>query len=126
MHLVNDHISVLAIANIAVVGVLLGAAYVVTGRLWLCFAIHAGWNFAQDGVFSIAVSGHAVKPGWLVGEMSGPDWMTGGAFGLEGSAIALVVLLGVTAALLSLARRSGRIVPPFWMRPDRENGVFDR
>lgn len=119
MHLVNDHVSALAIANIAAFGVMLGAAFVLTGRLWLCFAIHAGWNFAQEGVFSSAVSGQVGTPGWLVGEMNGPEWMTGGAFGLEGSAIALVVLLGVTGVMLLLTRRSGRIVLPFWIRTQR-------
>ena len=116
MHLINDNISVLAIANIAVAGVFFAAAFLLTGRLWLCAALHAGWNFFQDGVFSLAVSGHEVKAGLLVTELSGPDWLTGGAFGIEGSAVDLVLVALATTAMVMLAQRRGRMVPPTWRR----------
>lgn len=116
MHLVNDNITALAIANIAAAGVLLAAAYLLTGRLWLCAGLHAANNFFQDGIFSVAVSGHAVKTGLFVTERSGPDWLTGGAFGIEGSAVDLAVVLLASVAILVLAHRRGRFVPPFWKR----------
>ena len=116
MHMINDNISVLAIANIALAGVFFAAAFLLTGRLWLCAALHAGWNFFQDGVFSLAVSGHEVKAGLLVTELSGPDWLTGGAFGIEGSAVDLVLVALATTAMVMLAQRRGRMVPPTWRR----------
>lgn len=116
MHLVNDNISVLAIANIAVAGVFFAAAFLLTGRLWLCAALHAGWNFFQDGVFSLAVSGHEVKTGLFKTELSGPDWLTGGAFGIEGSAVDLALVVLASAAMVLLAWRQGRIVRPTWAR----------
>lgn len=111
MHLVNDNISVLGIANTAAAGVFLASAFLLTGRLWLCAALHAGWNFFQDGIFSLAVSGHEAKAGLLVTELSGPDWLTGGAFGIEGSAVDLVFLVLACSAMLLLAQRRGRFVP---------------
>ena len=116
MHMINDNISVLAIANIALAGVFFAAAFLLTGRLWLCAALHAGWNFFQDGVFSLAVSGHEVKAGLLVTELSGPDWLTGGAFGIEGSAVDLVLVALATTAIVMLAQRRGRMLPPTWRR----------
>ena len=116
MHLVNDNISVLGIANITAAGVLLASAFLLTGRLWLCAGLHAAWNFFQDGIFSVAVSGHEVKTGLLVSERSGPDWLTGGAFGIEGSAIALAVVVLASGVMLALAQRRGRMVLPFWKR----------
>ncbi|MFZ6814337.1 CPBP family intramembrane glutamic endopeptidase [Undibacterium sp. Rencai35W] len=116
MHLVNDNITVLGFASITAAGLLLAAAFMVTGRLWLCVAMHAAWNFFQDGIFSVSVSGHPARNGLYIGKMNGPDWLTGGAFGIEGSAIALAVVVLVTLALLAMAKRNGRIVLPFWQR----------
>lgn len=111
LHLINDDITPLAIANLVVAGMCFGAAFVLTGRLWLCAGLHAGWNFAQDGIFSLPVSGHPVRQGLLVTELQGPDWLTGGAFGIEGSAVDLLLVTLTTAALVALARRRDRMVP---------------
>ena len=116
MHLINDNISVLGIVNTVAAGVLLASAFLLTGRLWLCAALHAGLNFFQEGIFSLAVSGHEVKAGLLVTELNGPDWLTGGAFGIEGSAVDLALVMLASAAMLLLAQRRGRIVLPFWKR----------
>jgi membrane protease YdiL (CAAX protease family) len=114
MHLVNENISVLGIANVAAAGVFFAAAFLLTGRLWLCAALHAGWNFVQDGIFSLAVSGHRVKEGLLATELSGPDWLTGGAFGIEGSAIDLMLVVLASAAVVMLAQRRGLMMQPAW------------
>lgn len=116
LHLINDNVSALGIANITAAGALLAAAYLLTGRLWMCAGLHAAGNFFQDGIFSMAVSGHEVKTGLFQSELSGPDWLTGGAFGIEGSVIDLVMLLLVTVGLLVMAQRRGRLVLPFWQR----------
>jgi uncharacterized protein len=87
-------------------GLLFGAAYLLTRSLWFCTALHLSWNFAQGAVFSIAVSGHS-GAGWLRGNLVGPDWLTGGAFGAEGSVIALVLCLTTTTGLLMLAYQRG-------------------
>lgn len=116
MHLFNDHASALGIANTAIAGVFFAAAFLLTGRLWLCAALHTGWNFFQDGIFSLAVSGHEVKTGLLVTELSGPDWLTGGAYGIEGSAIDLALVAVAAALVVWLARRKGRMVAPAWKR----------
>ena len=116
MHLLNDNITVLAIANLTAAGVFLASAYLLTGRLWLAAGLHAAWNFVQNSIFSLAVSGHEVKAGLLVTERSGPDWLTGGAFGIEGSAVDLVVVVLASVAMVALAVRRGRMVLPFWKR----------
>jgi membrane protease YdiL (CAAX protease family) len=97
-------------------GILLGAAYMLTRRLWLAIGIHAGWNFTQGWIFSVPVSGGKAPEGLLLVQRHGPDWLTGGAFGLEASAVAMVVATSAGCVLLWLAHRRGQFVAPMWAR----------
>lgn len=97
-------------------GLLLGAAFMLTRRLWLCTAIHLGWNAAQGAIFSASVSGHAHK-GMFQAAFSGPDWLTGGAFGPEASVVAVLLCAGCALLVLRRCVVAGRVVPPRWRRP---------
>ena len=50
----------------------------------MSWAVHFSWNYMQTGVFGMNNSGLA-QGGFITPLLSGPDWLTGGAFGLEGS-----------------------------------------
>jgi uncharacterized protein len=93
-------------------GLLFGAAFLLTRRLWLCAALHLSWNFMQGAVFSIAVSGQTGQ-GWLRSSLSGPDWLTGGAFGAEASVISVAVCLLGSTFLLYLTYRVDKADPSF-------------
>lgn len=97
-------------------GILLGAAYMITRRLWFPIAIHAAWNFTQGWVFSVPVSGGDAPEGLLLTTRNGPDWLTGGAFGLEASAVAMVVatLAGVIMLVRAIKRDGTRA--PMWVK----------
>lgn len=110
-HLPGNGIDALAMAVAVVAGAFLGAAYLATRRLWLCMALHIGWNFTLGSIFSISVSGHERTAGLITGSLSGPAWLTGGAYGLEGSLLTLVLLLGAGAGLLRRAVSRGHVVP---------------
>ena len=103
LHLLN-HGATLADAGAIVIegGLLLGAAFMYTGRLWLCIGIHTAWNFTQGGVFSVAVSG-GDSHGLFNTILTGPPWLTGGAFGVEGSVVAVLVCGIAAASMLMLA-----------------------
>ena len=110
VHIANPNATLWSSFAIAVeAGLLLGAIFHVTRSLPLCMGVHMAWNFAQGTVFGIPVSGTKSR-GWLVSEVSGPEWLTGGAFGVEASVITVFLSLGVTVALLAWARRQGTIV----------------
>ena len=94
-------------------GLLLGAAYVVTRRLWMVIGVHFAWNFTQGGVFGAAVSGHG-GGGLLRSESGGPELITGGAFGPEASIFAVLVCVPVAAYLLVHGHRRGRFLAPMW------------
>jgi membrane protease YdiL (CAAX protease family) len=103
----------LALGVTAAAGVFFSAAYMLTRRLWFCIGIHIAWNYTLGTIFSIPVSGHE-STGLLRGQLSGPDWMTGGAFGLEATLFTLLVLLVLGAWLLWRARQRGNFVGAAW------------
>jgi membrane protease YdiL (CAAX protease family) len=120
LHLLNPNATLLAGAAIALeAGLLLGAAYMLTRRLWFPIGIHFAWNFVQGGIFGVAVSGN-VSTGLFVSSLTGPGWLSGGAFGAEASLVAVVVCLSAFALLIWQAFKRGHIVPPFqdsYLRP---------
>jgi len=61
-------------------------AYLKTGRLWMPIGLHLGWNFCQASVFGFAASGQK-SPTLIMQSPTGPDWLSGGAFGAEGSVL---------------------------------------
>lgn len=109
-HMPGNDLSALSIAITVVAGGFLGAAYLATRRLWLCIALHTAWNFALGSIFSISVSGHEKTAGLIAGRLSGAQWLTGGAYGLEGSVLTLVVMLAAGAWLLARAVSLGHVV----------------
>jgi membrane protease YdiL (CAAX protease family) len=102
-HLPNEGVSVLAIGVIAAYGVLQAALYMKTRRLWICIGTHIAWNYCVSQVFSSTVSGHAATDGLLRGELVGNALLTGGAFGIEGSLVALVLIAATAAVWLRRA-----------------------
>lgn len=107
-HLPNDGITALAVANTAVAGSTFAAAYLATRRLWLAIGLHFAWNFVSDGVFSLPTSGNPAH-GLLQGQLSGPEWLTGGTYGVEASAVTLIVMTLATGLLLRSAIHAGHI-----------------
>jgi membrane protease YdiL (CAAX protease family) len=102
-HLPNEGVSVLAVVITGVAGTTMSAAYLLTRRLWLPIGLHFGWNYLFDGVFAVPVSGHAAR-GWLQVSMPGPEWLSGGHYGVEASAATLIVWAAATLILLRRAR----------------------
>jgi len=115
-HAANPHATVLSGLAIALeAGILLAAAFVLTRRLWLPIGLHFGWNFAQGGIFGVAVSGIPFD-GILKSNLSGPAILSGGAFGAEASIVAVVICLAAGVGLLVRAHRIGRFIPVPWAR----------
>ena len=119
IHLLNGHATLQgALCIIFEAGILLAAAFMLTRRLWLPMGMHFAWNFTQGGIFGVAVSGGATA-GLFRGELSGPTWLSGGAFGAEGSVVALVLCASVGVGLLRMAWVRQGFAQPFWRRqPD--------
>ena len=117
-HLMNPQATLEGALFIAVeAGVLLAGAYMLTRRLWMSMGFHMAWNYTQSGIFSGIVSGNEAEQGLVKSTIKGPDYLTGGNFGVESSVIALILCTTTGIVLLVMAKRRGKIVPPIWKRP---------
>ncbi|MCC6070966.1 CPBP family intramembrane glutamic endopeptidase [Massilia sp. GCM10020059] len=108
-HIPGEGAGVLAIANTVVAGAFFAAAYLLTRRLWLCIGIHVAWNYTLGSIFSISVSGNE-STGYLIGKLTGPEWLTGGAYGLEASVLTLLTLVVIGGWLLRMAHGRGHFM----------------
>lgn len=84
-------------------GFLLGAAFLWRRNLWFVMALHFGWNVVE-GLLGIPVSGHS-SAGLFTVKVNGAPLLTGGAFGLEGSIVPVVISLAIAIPMLICAVR---------------------
>ena len=114
-HFFNPNATAFSSFAIAVeAGLLLGGAYMLTRALWAPIGLHAAWNFTQSQLFDVPVSGFD-GTGLVEAKLSGPELLSGGAFGLEGSLIALVIVSGAGVWLVARAVCAGHVVRPWWV-----------
>ena len=85
LHAGNHAVTTLALANIFLGGILLGLAYERHLRLWFPIGLHLAWNLVSGPILGHEVSGFTSMATVLVEIDRGADWLTGGAFGIEGS-----------------------------------------
>jgi membrane protease YdiL (CAAX protease family) len=116
VHMANPNATLGAgIALALEAGLLLAAAYSLTGRLWFATGLHVAWNYTQGGIFGLPISGNEMT-GMLSGKVSGPVWISGGEFGVEASWIAVAVCLIATSLILRLVVKRSLVKQPFWKR----------
>lgn len=95
----------IAQVDIFAASLLFGFAYLRTGSLALPIGIHLAANATQGPLLGLAVSGNE-GDGILIAERAtSPDWLTGGAFGLEASLPGLICILVALALIASLPGR---------------------
>ena len=105
MHLGNPNITFFAVLNIALVGVLFALLFIRTGNLWAPIGYHITWNFFQGNVFGIEVSGTQAGVSIFSVQLGGAEWLTGGAFGIEGGFMCTVaILIGIVFTLFVLKK----------------------
>ena len=109
LHIFNPGLSLLAIINLLLAGVVFSLYFLRTGNIWGAGAMHTVWNFVQGNVFGMEVSGLNLSCS-LFESSTDParSFWNGGAFGPEGGFSVTIVM--VIAILLLL----------FWKKPENE------
>jgi uncharacterized protein len=109
IHLTSAVASVQSVIAITLqAGILLGAAYMLTHRLWLPIGIHVAWDLANDGIFGVGsagLSGESIR-GLLQATLSGPVILSGGEAGVEASLVSVVVVLAISVYMIRKAAAS--------------------
>ncbi len=96
-------------------GILLTAAFMLTRTIWFPLAMHFGWNYFQSKIFGVTTSGIS-KEGLILPAIEGPEWLTGGVFGIEASVTAVLLCLAVGLFILKKAVQTKQIMSPVWRR----------
>lgn len=111
LHLGNAGVTFLSVLNIILDGVLAALLFIYTDSIWLVVAQHGTWNYVQGNLLGFQVSGTGADASIFTFTMgSGPDWLTGGEFGAEGSIITTLVLLVSVVIVYLLGERNERAV----------------
>jgi hypothetical protein len=79
-----------------------------TGSLWLAVGAHAGWDWGESFFFGTSDSGLPAQGHLLNSHIAGPDWLSGGSVGPEGSLLTLILMLLMTSLAYFLLRRPSR------------------
>lgn len=118
MHLGNEGINLLADLNIFIAGILLGVNYIYTKNLWFAIFLHFSWNFFQGSIIGFNVSGMKIDTGIMEIITNGPNEITGGLFGFEGSAFATILqLIAIVALAMVYEKKYGKKLVKSYQRP---------
>ena len=85
-------------------GLVLSACYVRTRALWLSWGLNFAWKASRALLFGLAVSGVTSHSPVVQGDPMGSFWLTGGAFGLDGSWLTFFVLLAALPVVFRITR----------------------
>lgn len=103
LHAGNEAASFIGLTNVFLGGILLGLAYERFEKLWFPIGLHLAWNLMTGPILGHEVSGYDSEATILREVGSGPVFLTGGDFGIEGSIWMTLVEL-VVVALLAVKR----------------------
>ena len=107
-HLFNDNVTLLSILLLLTFGFAHSIMYTYTKRLWLPFAFHLGWNFAQP-FYGSNLSG-TEEEHIINSTFDGPVLLIGSEFGIEDSILSIILLLLVCIIFLRLSIKQKKIV----------------
>jgi len=110
LHMGNAGVTFLSVLNIILDGMLAALLFIYTDSIWLVVAQHGTWNYVQGNLLGFQVSGTGADASIFSFTMgAGPDWLTGGTFGAEGSIITTLVLLVSLVIVYRLGERKERV-----------------
>jgi membrane protease YdiL (CAAX protease family) len=96
VHMDNPNVAVgFTFINTTLAGFWLAVAYLRTRSLWFPLGLHWAWNWTMGALLGLPVSGitSLTRAPLFRAADTGPAWLTGGAYGIEGGAACTVALI---------------------------------
>jgi uncharacterized protein len=102
IHLANPGEAKIGIAAVVVIGFFFCLTLRRTGTIWFAVGFHMAWDWGESYLYSVPDSGGTAPGHLLHSSFHGPDWLTGGSVGPEGSYL-LFLLIAALWILFSRA-----------------------
>jgi uncharacterized protein len=108
-HIFNPNSNLFSLFLYMIWGFTMAMMFIYTKRIWLPYFFHIGWNFAQP-FYGSNLTGTNDMGSIIQSKFTGPELLTGGAVGIEGSIFTASFLLIIGIVLYYLAKKEGKIV----------------
>jgi uncharacterized protein len=92
IHLRNPGETYIGIAGVVAIGLFFCLTLWRTGTLWWAIGFHMAWDWGESFLYSVPDSGGMVPGHLLNSSLNGPEWLTGGSVGPEGSYLVFALL----------------------------------
>jgi membrane protease YdiL (CAAX protease family) len=93
VHKTNPGENWIGVFSVMLVGLLFAFTLKSTGNLWYAVGLHAGFDWAQSFIYSVPDSGEILQEHLWNSSLHGPDWLTGGTVGPEGSVFCFLTMI---------------------------------
>lgn len=94
LHILNPGITILAILNIFLVGIVFVMMSLYHNNIWLACGVHFTWNLFQGNVFGCPVSGNVIGNASILStKLIGNETITGGNFGPEAGIVSTAIIV---------------------------------
>lgn len=108
-HIYNPNSNLFSLFYYLIWGFTMAMLFIYTKRIWLPYFFHIGWNFSQP-FYGSNLTGTDDMGSIIQSEFNGPELLTGGAVGIEGSIFTATFLLLIGIIFYYRAKREGKIV----------------
>lgn len=117
-HVFNPGVTVLALMNVYLVGVIMSLMIYYFDSFWLAMAFHSAWNFSQNIIFGLPNSGNIL--GFSIGKLDtsaiGNSFFYNPNFGVEATGFTTLLMSVVFVVLLLLVCKRKKTPTDIWAK----------
>lgn len=117
LHIFNSGVTVLAIVDIFVTGIMFSMFVYYFDSIWLAFGVHTMWNFTQNIIFGLPNSGQMVPYSIFKLDAATDSLVYNVGFGVEGTIFAIGIQVIACILMFLWARKHPKEPTDIWYVP---------